>query len=130
LNYAGEDTIRSLFVDGVAQPIGKYGAVDDPGNGITGLPGIITGSGILNVTAVPGLGGDHNADGVVDAADYVAWRKDPGAFGGDPDGYNDWVANFGESGAGSGGSAPVPEPATFISLLVAAALSTIGCRRR
>ena len=100
LNFGGSDTIRSLFVDGTPQPIGTYGAAD-----LGGL--LITGGGTLTVTEVPviGLDGDHNADGVVDAADYVAWRKDPDNFGGDPAGYNDWVANFGESQLGSGNEA-------------------------
>jgi autotransporter-associated beta strand protein len=129
LNYSGEDTIRSLFVDDVAKPIGKYGAVDDPINGITGLPGIITGTGILNVTEVPGLAGDHNGDGVVDAADYVLWRKDPDTYGGTPGGYDAWVADFGESEAGSGGGAPAPEPTTCVSLVIVAAVALVKRRR-
>jgi hypothetical protein len=31
----------------------------------------------------------------VDAPDYVVWRKNPDASGGNPDGYNTWHANFG-----------------------------------
>jgi hypothetical protein len=61
--------------------------------------------------------GDYNADGKVDAADYVTWRKDPTAFGGDPDGYNIWRTNFGRTaGAGSTlvGGASVPEPASWL----------------
>jgi hypothetical protein len=56
------------------------------------------------------LAGDYNGDNVVDAADYVLWRK----F--DPTGtqnYLDWVAHFGDSNLGSGGqvaSTSVPEP--------------------
>ena len=40
LNFSGTDTIRSLFVDGVAQAVGTYGAAD-----LGGL--LITGSGLL-----------------------------------------------------------------------------------
>ena len=48
------------------------------------------------------LAGDYNGNGVVDTADYVMWRENPNAFGGDPGGYNTWRANFGASlGAGS-----------------------------
>jgi hypothetical protein len=63
-----------------------------------------------------GIPGDYNADGSVDAADYVTWRKDPAAFGGDPDGYNTWRTNFGRtSGAGAGlNAASVPEPASWL----------------
>lgn len=43
-----------------------------------------------------GLPGDYNDDGVVDAADYVVWRRDPGSHGGD-DGYDVWVRNFGRT---------------------------------
>jgi hypothetical protein len=71
--------------------------------------------------------GDHNGDGVVDAADYVAWRKLPAQFGGDPAGYDAWRASFGESGAG--GSGAVPEPA-FATLAAIALVSIAATRRR
>jgi probable HAF family extracellular repeat protein len=57
------------------------------------------------------LPGDFNGDNVVDAADYVVWRK-TGA--GD---YNTWRANFGATAAGAAAVArsqsptTVPEPA-------------------
>jgi hypothetical protein len=69
---------------------------------------------------VAGVPGDHNGDGTVDAADYVAWRKDPNGFGGDPDGYNLWRENFGQPG-GTGGARPVPEPTCSVLLIVAGA---------
>ena len=37
--------------------------------------------------------GDYNGNGVVDAADFVLWRKDPGAF--PPDAYDTWRTHFG-----------------------------------
>ncbi len=76
-----------------------------------------------------GVPGDYNGDGVVDAADYVLWRK-----GGplqnqvdDPDHVNmqdyiEWRACFGKTastGTALVSSASVPEPST-IELLVAA----------
>jgi hypothetical protein len=67
----------------------------------------------------------------VDAADYVVWRKNPAAHGGDPAGYNTWRTNFGAmSGAGSSSNAPgaVPEPACFMLLFVG--LSGIWILRR
>jgi hypothetical protein len=68
--------------------------------------------------------GDYNGDGTVDAADYVLWRKDPGAFGGDPAGYNTWRTNFGGgSGAGATLSA-VPEPTSVGLLLIGLAALT------
>jgi hypothetical protein len=73
----------------------------------------------------PGSDGDHNNDGHVNAADYVAWRKIPGAFGGDPGGYNAWRTQFGETGAGSsvGATSAVPEPSALAMLLMAVSAS-------
>lgn len=71
------------------------------------------------LAAPPGLAGDHNEDGSVDAADYVLWRKSPGAFGGDPGGYNAWRTNFGDALAGSGGASGVPEPSSIAMLVLA-----------
>jgi len=57
----------------------------------------------------PGLDGDYNNNGVVDAADYVLWRNNNinGAAG-----YTTWRQNFGKPpGSGSGqNAAAVPEP--------------------
>ena len=72
-----------------------------------------------------GLTGDYNDDGIVDAADYVVWRK---TDSGNSQGYTDWQENFGEgmgAGGGSAGASPsqtgVPEPATLVLLMFAAA---------
>ncbi len=72
---------------------------------------------------VPGLPGDFNFDGFVDAADYVMWSK---TDSGNSQGYTDWQANFGEGmGDGSAGAShpktSVPEPATLVLLMFAAA---------
>jgi hypothetical protein len=71
----------------------------------------------------PSIDGDHNADGTVDAADYVAWRK---TNTGDQQGYDDWRANFG-NGFGSGGVGQVPEPGGWMMLGIA--LLAVGLRR-
>jgi T5SS/PEP-CTERM-associated repeat protein len=69
------------------------------------------------------LPGDYNADGSVDAADYLVWRKNDST----PAGYDTWRANFGATaavGAASRRAAPgpprlggptpaVPEPASL-----------------
>jgi hypothetical protein len=74
--------------------------------------------------AAPNQPGDFNSDGVVDAGDYVTWKKNAGTSNalandnglGTPIGaahYDLWRANFGNPpGAGSGSSlsAAVPEP--------------------
>jgi hypothetical protein len=82
---------------------------------------------VLEVAAPPGLVGDHNGDGVVDAADYVTWRKNPAAFGGDPGGYNAWRTNFGDSS--SGGGTGVPEPAAFVMAFLATTFCIMTRRR-
>lgn len=53
--------------------------------------------------------GDYNGNGIVDAADYIVWRKNVGT----QNGYQAWRCHF---GVGSGGNSivggPVPEPST------------------
>jgi T5SS/PEP-CTERM-associated repeat protein len=75
--------------------------------------------------------GDYNGNGVVDAADYVVWRKNPGGLGGNA-GYDTWRANFGRTGSGSGAtsfsSAAVPEPAGIV-LVLTVSLAAIYRRR-
>jgi hypothetical protein len=92
------------------------------------------GRGVSDFAAQPPLAsqplpGDFNADGTVDAADYVVWRKNPGGF--PVDAYATWQSHFGQSpGNGASGvvSANVPEPATFVLLVVAVAC--VSARRR
>jgi hypothetical protein len=85
--------------------------------------------------------GDYNDNGIVDAADYVVWRTNQGTnnvLANDPRGgtigtaqYNQWRAHFGQtagSGAGVGGNAAVPEPASALILLVGM-LATCSHRR-
>ena len=85
-----------------------------------------------NTVPVEGLEGDYNGNGTVDAADYVLWRSDPGAFGGDPDGYNTWRANFGGTAAGAAirPTTAVPEPASWIVATAMAAILIPFNRRR
>jgi len=118
LTFATTDTIRSLFIDGIGQATGTWGAI---GSAAAHTTALITGTGLLNITTQPSLPGDFNNNGTVDAADYVVWRN-----GGSPNpnslsDYNLWRSNFGNhSGAGSGlgGSAAVPEPATCLLGLI------------
>jgi hypothetical protein len=93
------------------------------------------------LTVVSGVTGDFNANGVVDAADYVVWRNNVGSttalhndsIGGTigPAQYNEWRAHFGQtsgSGALANGSAAVPEPAVP-ALLTAGAICLFARRR-
>ena len=78
---------------------------------------------ILSVMgSLPGLPGDYNGNGVVDAADYVVWRK----RGGTQEEYNTWRTNFGRtSGAASLAAATAPEPTSCVLLILAAAVGRL-----
>jgi hypothetical protein len=70
--------------------------------------------------------GDFNRDGIVDAADYVAWRK----LGLPETDYNLWRQNFGEFGGGGGSEGgSVPEPSTLL-LAIGALVATLSVRSR
>jgi len=87
--------------------------------------GAIVGTGTLNgepraflLSPVQVPYGDYNANGTVDAADYVVWRK----TGGSLNDYNLWRSNFGAPGGGSRSSASenasVPESTATMLLVV------------
>jgi arabinogalactan endo-1,4-beta-galactosidase len=90
---------------------GRYGLFDQNGN-------LLPAASVFEQFIVPTLEGDFNDDGVVDASDYVVWRKGIGAQPGD---YDVWRDQFGEA-VGSGSSTQfnrqVPEAATLLSLIV------------
>jgi hypothetical protein len=110
-------------------------------NCTSGSPDILR----LTMTAVPpppGLIGDYNENGVVDAADYTVWRnalgtasvlpnRDPANMGNvSTADYASWKSNFGNTGAGStfdGGA--VPEPTSLLLLIFGAAVMINGRRR-
>jgi len=72
--------------------------------------------------------GDFNADGVVDAADYVALRKNNNT----PDAYNTWRTHFGttySSGSGATSSPAVPETAS-LALAILGILASLPPRAR
>jgi hypothetical protein len=80
---------------------------------------------IENAAALPG---DYNSDGLVDAADYVVWRKtdDTNAS------YSVWRTNFGAGGNAAAAAvqhAVVPEPRAAV-LIVAASFMFAGSLRR
>lgn len=96
---------------------------------------------VAPMAAPPGLPGDYNNNGKVDAADYTVWRDNLGApteasLNGNGDGingvdngdYTRWKSNFGNM-AGAASASVVPEPtAAVLLILTAVTLSTT--RRR
>ena len=87
------------------------------------------------------LGGDYNADGIVDAADYTLWKDNLGlsssALNGNGSGaatvvqadYLLWKTNFGLPAAtGSEGAAAVPEPTTLLLALLALVAAPLRVR--
>jgi lysozyme len=86
--------------------------------------------------------GDYNDDGVVNASDYTKWRDTLGQTvlpGRGADGnlngvidagdFNVWKSKFGVAGAGGGAISVVPEPASLVTLLMAAASTSSLCSR-
>ncbi len=93
--------------------------------------------------AGPGLTGDYNGDGRVDAGDYTVWRNHVGQTGGlanDPIGgvigaahYLQWKDHYGQSILSSAvNSAPqqVPEPQAWAMLALAVAIQVARARGR
>lgn len=90
-------------------------------------------TGEVKLVSVPGIRpGDFNYDGIVNAADYVVWRKTDGS----DVGYNAWRANFGTTlGSGSSQfadlplSSAIPEPTSALLCLSFAAIGVWVHRR-
>jgi hypothetical protein len=91
----------------------------------------------LQVFVIPGVSGDFNRDGTVDAADYVVWRKAQGTTIQLPNDngiggtvglahYMLWRGGFGNPNGGAGtssqvGGTAVPEPAPVLMAIFAVA---------
>jgi autotransporter-associated beta strand protein len=132
------EQVGALVLGTAPQAAGTYGAT---GSGATNTNDeYFFGSGIITVVA-PGVPGDYNGNGSVDAADYVVWRNGgpllnevdtPGTVNAAD--YTEWRSRFGNSGSGAGGgmgpSAGVPEPATATCLVLFSAALGIFRRRR
>jgi PEP-CTERM motif len=116
----------------------------NPANGQTSLgtnmPTNYAGAtGSVNLPPPATSSGDYNDNGVVDAADYVVWRKNNNTAvtlpndstpGTTPADYDVWRAHYGQTaGPGSGANAntAVPEPSTAVMLFTG--ILAI-CRRR
>jgi hypothetical protein len=167
IDWTGDDTDKYFSVDGGQTPLATFsrGTNDEEGHwkndaGIGIMdPSAVAGdllkiSGMdvramdaigYNLVVTPSLAGDYNSNGVVDAADYVVWRKNAGTSNALPNNliggtigmaqYDQWRAHFGNTAPGSGSgtgamaNAAVPEPATLVQIILAA-LMVPTCRRR
>jgi hypothetical protein len=102
----------------------------------------VDGFSVRLIGTVPVQPGDYNNNGLVDAADYIVWRKTQGnsitpfaGADGDGDGivnagdYSEWRDNFGEA-AGSGSElTAVPEAPAMFLFSAGAAAALASCRR-
>ncbi len=124
--------------------------VNPDGSATQNLYGMRTNGGIRAFTftlPVPGVDGDYNGNGVVDAADYVVWQKNNGLIGGatkaqgdgNGDGnvtsedYDYWRARFGNpsgSAADTVTTTTIPEPSAFVTLVTSLLIGVPGIRRR
>jgi hypothetical protein len=95
---------------------------------------------LITTALPPGVAGDFNNDGTVDAADYVVWRKHNGTNTPLPNDnglgtpissahYDLWRASFGNMAGGGSGLAAVPEPGSIV-LLAGIGLGMFACRPR
>jgi hypothetical protein len=103
----------------------------------TTLDNLVVGTTFDVVLDCPGptLTCDYNSDGIVNAADYVVWRKNEGTMASLPNDngiggaigqahYNLWRTHIGQSTSGTISQATVPEPASALLLILA---STVRC---
>jgi arabinogalactan endo-1,4-beta-galactosidase len=115
---------------------GRYGLFDQNGN-------LLPAASVFEQFIEPELAGDYNTDGIVDAADYIVWRKtlgsttdlrangdDTGASAGviDQADFDFWKARFGNTLPAGSGSAQraVPEPSSIVLCVVAIVFVMVG----
>lgn len=142
LNFAGSpDVVDSLFLDGVSQAVGIWGAV---GSDAQFTSELITGTGLLEVTTfITPTPGDFDGNSVVDTDDLALWESGFGlatgaeATDGDADADGDvdgadflaWQRNLGASSLPLAAAvSQIPEPNAM--LLIATGMVALLPRRR
>jgi GH35 family endo-1,4-beta-xylanase len=120
-----------VAADGTIDFSGFYGDYEITIGGQTFDLQLLKGTTNYELAVAPYVLGDYNGNGVVDAADYTAWRdaltagsssllNDPTPGTVDESDFSYWRAHFGETaGSGAGANAAaVPEPASAALLLL------------
>jgi hypothetical protein len=134
------DLMTTVAADGTIDFTGFYGDYEITVNGQTFDLTLGKGDTSYSLAIRPG---DYNADGRVDAADYIVWRQTAGsttdlrADGNgdevvDQSDYDVWRSLFGTIySSGAGVSAVVPEPSgAMFTVIVAAVTAFVGRRRQ
>jgi hypothetical protein len=138
LEVAPADFRTIWYVDFVADSQGETGNEDGRASGFNdrgqiafeahftdGTSGIFVSDAVLNDGVLPG---DFNRDGVVDGADYVAWRKIDGE---NPAGYNIWRANLGRTSDGTDLASTAPEASSLLLIVLGvSAVASVHRSRR
>lgn len=140
LGFAGTDVIDSLFIDGVSQAIGIWGAV---GSGAEFTSPLITGAGLLQVSTfvAPPSPADFNLDGFVDGNDLALWQTNLGMVGDATKAHGDANGDANVDGGDllvwqqeyTGSPAPtaaIPEPSAGLLTMIAVAGWQLTRRRR
>ncbi|MGD9633735.1 MAG: PEP-CTERM sorting domain-containing protein [Pirellulales bacterium] len=138
------DVTGQLNADSAGQGIDQIVFWSADGSGGTIDNSYFTNLEITDTPTTPSLDGDFNGDNKVDAADYTVWRDHLGAAdessihnngdgqnGVDAADYALWKNGFGDTaGAASAQGAAVPEPASWLGLLIGMTAGLRWLRRR
>jgi hypothetical protein len=131
------DVMLAVGADGSINVNGFYGKYEVTVNGQTFNLDLTKGTTSYSVVVAAG---DYNADGIVDAADYILWRRalESADLRADGDGngvidsgdYDVWRANFGTSSSNASALvAQIPEPSAGC-ILIAALMVLCGASNR
>jgi hypothetical protein len=123
--------LSSLGLDLTGWTLTQASGISADGSAIAGYGDFNGATRAFLVSNIPApLAGDYNGNGIVDAADYVVWRKGLGTTYTQND-YDVWRANFGRTASGGAGASvntAVPEPSTAALIIITMAI--VRWRRR